>query len=219
MAAKIFHCLMVIMCIVASVWLLVLYGEVIRAHLGLFVFLWFFLPSLAFWLGSQFMRPNFSTTYLSLVRTILMAGVISISFCLSLSNLPNNLRDTIGHRFVEGYWVEYHEVEDTDDYGRPDTILAREFGADHWYALVGLWVFEFSLLIPVIGLPYLTWYACTKAIKASEKETSLKRSITPHTPQNRMIKNQGKRNTGRKVKVGPKPDKKFPKKSASVNLT
>ena len=169
--AKMFHWLMIIMCIVASLWLLRIYGETFQAHLGLFVLLWFLLPSLALWFGSRFMRPKFSTANLSLVRWVLMSGVILISFSFVFCHGYDGVRDAVGHRFVEGYKVYYNEVEDTDEYGRPWHDTAREFYTDHWWAKLGLYVVEGSLLILSVGLPYLTWRACTRAIEVSEKET------------------------------------------------
>jgi cation transport ATPase len=171
MAGKIFHWLMVIMCMVVSVWLLRVYGEVFRAYLGLFVFLWFFVPSLAFWLTSGFMRPKFSTANLSLARKVLMSAVISISFLIVFGYGYNDVRDAVGRRFVEGYRVYYDKVEVPNDYGGTDLEISSDFYADHWYAKLGLYVIEGSLFILGIGLPYLTWYACTREERERRKRS------------------------------------------------
>jgi hypothetical protein len=77
------------------------------------------------------------------------------------------MRDSLCHRYVEGCHIEYYE--DTDDAGRPTT--GSSISTAHWYSRVGLWVFEWVVMLAVVILPGITWYACTEVVKKASAES------------------------------------------------
>lgn len=111
-------------------------GQFFRAHMPVFMFLWFFMPAVAYWLNTQPILSTFSISSLKVARAFLFGVVIAISFA-SFAHF-DRIRDSLGQRFVEGYEVSYDE--DTDEYGRPTT--ATNVSMEHGYSKFGLWLFE-----------------------------------------------------------------------------
>jgi hypothetical protein len=163
---NLFHWLMVAAIVVMALLFMGLFGEIFREHIRWFLMLWFFLPILAFWLGTKAVRQNISLSRLLLARVVLTCTVAVISFAF-LVHL-NEVRDAVGKRFVEGYQVTYSE--DTDDFGHP--IKTPAIATDHWYSRFGLYAFNLGFILLCLGLPVVTWVACSRAIKASEHDNT-----------------------------------------------
>lgn len=166
MLGKIFHWLIIAVVVVVAFWLMLVCGEIFRAHLQAFLFLWFFLPIMAFWLGSKYMRSDFTISSLTATRTLLtcIMAFISMGFFANYEHI----RDTVGYHFIEGYRVSHYE--DTDDFGR--SYLDSEVHTGHWYSKFGLWLFEIAWLLLVVLLPCVTWVGCTKGIEALKRENT-----------------------------------------------
>jgi hypothetical protein len=154
--------------IVLGFFAIIIYGELFRAYMPVFLFLWFFLPVVALWLNTQRVRSAFSISSLKIVRGFLIAAVVSLSF-VSFSNY-NHIRDSVGQRFVDGYRVGYYE--DTDDVGRP--VRAASVSTSHWYGRLGLWLFEWAFLGACAALPSITWYAANRAVDEAIRKGSLR---------------------------------------------
>jgi hypothetical protein len=154
----IFHWTVVGLLIVTAFAGIVVAGEVFRAHMKFFVFLWALAPIVAVWLASKRVRSKLTLSGLKAARNVLMATVVSISF-VSFANYES-IRDTVGHRFVPGYYVTY--VEETDDDGRP--FRASVPHTDHWYTRGALWLSEIGLLGAWITFPIITWRTGSRAV-------------------------------------------------------
>jgi hypothetical protein len=133
-------------------------GEVFRAHMGFFIFVWVLCPIVAVWLVSNRVRGTFTPSGLKAARNILMAIVVSISI-LSFTHYEK-IRDAVGRRFVSGYYVTY--VEDTDEEGRP--FRASVPHTDHWYTRVALGLAEVCILGAWVTLPVITWRTANRAV-------------------------------------------------------
>jgi hypothetical protein len=123
-----FHWVIVGTLIVLGLYALIIFGELFRAYMPVFLFLWFFLPVVALWLNTQPVRSAFSISSLKVTRGFLVAAVVSLSL-VSFAHY-NQIRDSVGQRFVDGYKVGYYE--DVDDVGRP--VRAASVSTSHWYA-------------------------------------------------------------------------------------
>lgn len=89
-----------------------------------------------------------------------MAVVFFISFAMFADF--NEVRNRFGQRFVAGY--HHWEVGvGTEDYA---DIWATKRPSGRW----GLELFEFALVLGMIGLPAVTWKAATSAIYKKEAE-------------------------------------------------
>jgi hypothetical protein len=161
---RFFHWIVVAVLVLVGLWGLIVYGELFRAHMQLFLFLWLFLPVVALWLKTKRVRSAFTISGLKATRNLLVAVTVSISF-VSFTHY-DRIRDAIGHRFVSGYYVSYYE--DTDDYGRP--YRASEPHTAHWYSRFGLWMFEWLFLGACVGLPFIIWRSVNSAVDEAVKE-------------------------------------------------
>ena len=106
---------------------------------------------------------------------VMIAGVIILSMWLtciaaliSFAAFANydDIRDNLGNRYIDGYYVTHGE--DTDDVGR--NYMTSEPHTEHWYSRVGIWLFEWALLLLFVFIPAATWFACAGGIKALERE-------------------------------------------------
>jgi hypothetical protein len=145
---------------------LMVYGEVFRAHMPAFLFLWVFLPVVAWWLNTPRMRSQFPIAALKVFRGILLTVVVLISVA-SFSHY-DRIRDAIGERYVEGYRVLLYE--DTDDYGRP--VRTGVVQTAHWYSKLALWLVEWLIVVACLALPFLTWFNATRAIKTASMQAT-----------------------------------------------
>lgn len=141
-------------------------GEVFRAHTGFFIFLWVLCPIVAFWLVSNRVRGTFTLSGLKAVRNILMTIVVSISI-LSFAHYER-IRDTLGRRFVSGYYITY--VEDTDDEGRPFRTSVPH--TDHWYTRLSLGLAEICILGAWVTLPVITWRMANRAVSEASTDVA-----------------------------------------------
>ena len=138
-----------------------LLGQVFREHTDFFLIVWLFLPVIAFWLRWRTDREVYSISALTMIRTILVACTVSISF-LFFGHF-DQIRDRIGQDYVEGYAVEY--TPGFDDVGRP--VRGVSVTTDHWYSQVGVWFFGASYFAACIGLPYATWKIADHSIEVA----------------------------------------------------
>lgn len=163
-----FHWAVVAVLIVIGIWTISAYGELFRAHIRFFMFLWFFLPVVALWIGTKHVRSSLSVSGLKTVRN----GLISISVAISFASFAHfeQIRDAVGHALVEGYYVTY--CENTDDSGRP--YRDSEPHTAHWYSRAGLWLFEWIFLGACVGLPTITWVGANGAVNKAVEESNEK---------------------------------------------
>jgi hypothetical protein len=146
-------------------------GEMFRAHMGFFIFVWILCPIVAVWLASDRVRGTFTLSGLKAARNILMAIAVSISIG-SFAHYEK-IRDAVGRRFVSGYYVTY--VEDEDDEGRP--FRASVPHSDHWYTRVALDLAEVCILGAWVTLPMITWRMANRAV--SEASNAQRDAIEP----------------------------------------
>lgn len=142
------------------------FGQLFRAYISVFIFLWLFMPVVAFWLNTQPVLSTFSISSLKIARAFLFAVVLVTSFA-SFAHY-DRIRDSLGQQFVEGYEVGYYE--DTDEYGRPS--IAANVSTEHWYSKFELWLFEWTFLGACVALPYVTWRAASRAIDKAIRQGS-----------------------------------------------
>lgn len=161
---RIFHWAVVGVLIVIGIWSIGAYGELFRAHIRFFIFLWFFLPVVALWTRTKQVRSSVSVSGLKTLRNALMSVSVVISFA-SFAHFEQ-IRDAVGHAVVEGYYVTYYE--DTDDSSRP--YRGSELHTAHWYSRAGLWLFEWLFLGACVGLPSITWVGANGAVKKTIEE-------------------------------------------------
>ncbi len=163
----VFHCIMVVTLVVVGCGTFIIYGQIFRAYMPFFLFLWFFLPVVALWLNTQSVwSSGFSIFELKVLRALLVAVVVLFSFTFFANY--NHIRDYVGQRLVDGYQVEYYT--DTDEVGRPHR--AASVSTSHWYSRFGLSLFECAFLGACVVLPYVTWRAANRAVKKATKEAS-----------------------------------------------
>lgn len=142
------------------------FGELYRAHMPVFVCLWFFIPVVAYWLNTRPVLSTFSVSSFKVARAFLFGIVMAVSFA-SFANF-DRIRDSIGNFFVDGYEVIYYEV--ADEYGRPTT--ASDVSTVHWYSKFVLWIFEWSFLGVCVAIPYVTWYGASRAVDEAIRQSA-----------------------------------------------
>lgn len=160
----IFHWLVVAILVALGLWALMIYGELFRAHMPAFMFLWIFVPVVAWWLNTSRMRSQFPVAALKVFRAILLTVVVLVS--VGAFAHYDRIRDAIGQRYVDGYHVAYYE--DTDDSGRP--IRTGIVRTAHWYSKLALWLFEWLIVAACLALPFMTWFNSTRAIKTASMQ-------------------------------------------------
>ncbi|MDR3666563.1 MAG: hypothetical protein P4L35_06960 [Ignavibacteriaceae bacterium] len=171
MISRLFTWFMITVIIVLSLWMLPILGEAIEAHPLFFVIVWFFIPLLALWLSSDNLREYFSLKQLKKIRIVLIVIVVLQSFyCFSSFDY---IKNEVGHKLFKDFRVHYYD--DINDYGGPTRNYTYE--TDNWYSKVGMQVFEGCFLILIIGLPSLTWYVTSKAVKSAERGSLENRKI------------------------------------------
>jgi hypothetical protein len=154
MLTKLFNWLMIGATVALVPMLLMIYGEVFRAHITLFLILWFFIPMLAIWFNVKSVRMELqiSSAGLSSVRMLLTCLVYLISFAFFAHH--KEILDTVGYQFIDGYYVSYEGVGT----------------ATHWYSRFGLWLIEWLFFLLCVMLPFVTWIAGTRAVEASNRD-------------------------------------------------
>ena len=158
MMHTVLHWAMVAALVILGVFALSIYGELFRAHMLFFLFVWVFVPVVASWLSSAPVLSALSISSLKMTRALLVGIVISLSF-ISFADY-DRIRDSVGERLVDGYVATYSD--DTDDYGRP--TRSADVSTSHWYSKLGLWVFEWIFLGACVLLPYATWRMASRAV-------------------------------------------------------
>ena len=155
---RLINCFIVLAVGVIAIWLLSLCIEVFAAHRVGFILTWVFIPVVAVWLNSGFVQARLTRSELSATRLVLTVAAVGLSlFCFSDYN---DIRDTLGRKYVSGYSVYYYE--DTDSFGR--TYTASRFTTAHPYSGIALWAFEWSFFLACLLLPAITWEASTRAL-------------------------------------------------------
>lgn len=154
----VFHWIMIATLIGIGVWAWMVFGQLFRAHMIAFLFLWLFLPVVALWLNTQAVLSQLSVSSLTVVRGLLFGIVAATSFCFLIEY--DHIRDSLGQQFIAGY--EAHYYEDANEYGRP--FMAVDISTGHWYSRFGLWLFEWAFLSAGFVLPFLTWRAASRAV-------------------------------------------------------
>jgi hypothetical protein len=77
---RFFHWIVVAVLVLVGLWGLIVYGELFRAHMQFFLFLWLFLPVVVLWLKTKRVRSAFTISGLKATRNLLVAVTVSISF-------------------------------------------------------------------------------------------------------------------------------------------
>lgn len=148
-----------------------LFGDVFRAHTGLFAILWIAIPVFACLLHRRDTLSSFTLAGLRRVQVILMTTVVAISFAMFASH--DHVRNNFGKRFIQGYDY-WRGGTGEDDYGRP-YYLGDEWTAKTRSGRFVVSIFGWFMLCGVFVLPAITLKVTRLAV--SKKESGCEYTI------------------------------------------
>lgn len=164
---RLFHYFVITILIILGLCCFFFFGKIFSLYIPFFLFLWFSLPIIAIWLKSKHSKRVRSALSIGGIK-FLNAILLAIAFILSLSFLISyeQIRDTVGKKYVEGYYVTDYET--TGDSG--ETIEATAPHTAHWYSRFGLWLLEWLYLGLCIGIPLITMSNTEEALQQTSYE-------------------------------------------------
>jgi len=140
---------------------LFLLNEALQKHPFMVLAFWVFLPIVMWWLKWEGPERQFLTH--RGLKTFTSFAAVSVTLLSILIFLNwQRLRDDIGRRYVQGYFVT-HDTEITEN-GPQRTSMAY---AEHWYAQHAISLLEAGLLVGIFGFPTITFVLRDKALQAS----------------------------------------------------
>jgi len=153
---------------------LALLGDAFRRYSAAFFIAWASLPLVSFF----YRRSEYATLVPSgtanRFRALLMSLAVILSFCAFAND--DHVRDTLGYRYVQGYYVDSYEDYDSDT-GQP--YLATDAHADRSrdFALLefALWVY----LAACIGVPWVTWRYASAVCAMAERRKQAQPQQSP----------------------------------------
>jgi hypothetical protein len=147
-------------------YLLLIIAGMLDDHLFEFTVLWLFIPLVALWLGSKSISKKISQHMLISLRAcfiafmVLQSGVILRPTDEESYDTPEESDVTLGHRLAESYDRHVSGRKTSEDVEMDETQEAN-----HWYQSLGLWAFDWILLIACVTLPIVTWMGISRGIR------------------------------------------------------
>lgn len=138
-------------------------GSVFRRVPLAFFTLWILCPCLAWGLRSRSINESLTPRGYSVARSFLVSCAVVISFLFFAHY--GFLRDSLGHRYIDGYSVHY--FEDVDEFGR--SCQAADVDADSFSAQAILYLSQWVTFGMCFGIPFLTWKTASASLSLSEK--------------------------------------------------